>query len=203
MTGISRQQVLATVRSRLEAEGFRRVDRDEIYLLNLDDDAKGWLSLSSDMENGAVEISPKVGVRHERLHAAVDKLLERAAGTEPSVSRLLGYLMPQQSANLVWRFESSETLDTQARDLVAAIVTTGRPFMAAHADLEQLIDSLRDAVPWEYSQMRIPVALALLGRREEAEDFVRDELAKARSRTDPAAETFREFARRFELADAV
>lgn len=203
MTGVTRRQALASIRSRLEAEGFQTVGRDDIYLLDLGDEVKGWLSLSSEVEGGVVEISPKIGVRHEPLHAAVDRLLKRAGGTEPSVSKLLGYLMPQQSANLVWRFESAELVDAQADDLVAAIVTVGRPYMAAHSTLEALIDSLREAVPWEYSQVRIPVALALLGRRDEADEFVGAELAKVGSRTDPAAESFREFAHRFEEIDVV
>jgi len=183
----------------MEQAGFGKAG-DGIFTARLDDDGLGWAShITSSGSDGAIEISPKVGVRHEAVHRLVDRLSNRQAGTEPTVSTALGYLMPERSANVIWRFDGDTPLDDQARSLASSIVTHGRPFMLEHASLDSLIVALRDD-PW-YGPKRIPAALLLLGRADEVRGFLAAELKKIADRTDPrdlAATEFRTFAERFE-----
>jgi hypothetical protein len=169
-----------------------------LFGLTGDHDVVGWAShVVSRGENGAVEVSPKVGVRHESLHQFVDRLSERDGGFEPTISIVLGYLLPEKSANVVWRFDASTPLEDQAENLVQAVETYGRPFIRNHSALEDLLEDL-SADPW-YGPKRYPAALALLGRGVEAARALDVELEKITDRTDPrdvAAVEFRSFALR-------
>lgn len=197
MSKLRRRDVLDAVRIAMTDVGFETVGGNDVYARPIGDQVLGWVGLTTEVEGGVVEIAPKVGVRHERVHEIVDALRNRSSDGTPTVSTLLGYLMPQKSANVVWRFDDQDNFERQARDLVDAIETHGRPYIDANVDLETVVETLRGAVPWEYSQVRIPVALALLGRDDEARSFITDELANLGDREDPAAEAFRDFARAF------
>lgn len=180
--------------------GFEKLPGEGIFVARLDQDVLGWASQTTTRADGAIEVSPRVGVRHEPIHRMVDSLLGRQSHHEPTVSKSLGYLMPQQSANLVWRFDHGTDVAAQAADLAAAVGQYGRPYMLAHQTLDAIIETLKVNGPWEYSHQRIPVALLLSGRPTEAEAFVAAEIAKLAHRTDPrdlAAQEFRLFAERF------
>jgi hypothetical protein len=197
---VRRQGVTKEAAAAMKRAGFEKARGEGIFTVRLDGDVLGWAShMANRSSDGTIEISPKVGVRHEALHRLVDRLSEREAGTEPTISTVLGYLMPEQSANVVWRFDSQTPVDAQAANLASSIVEYGRPYMLEHASLEALIEALRDD-PW-YGPKRISAALLLLGRTDEAREFVAAELEKLAERTDPrdlAATEFRTFAERFE-----
>ena len=203
MTAPSRRDVLRALRFALEHDQFRRFGPGEIYALDIEPGVRGWLSLPAFLDSGVVEVSPTVGVRHDAVHAAVDALNGRPTGNAPTVATILGYLMPQRTANLMWRFESDAELEAQAEGLVAAVRAYGLPYMTTNAPLSAVVETLRSSVPWEYSRERIPVALDLLGRRAEAEAFVHSELHKLGGRQDAAASAFRAFAAAFLAADPV
>lgn len=191
------KDVLDAIRRAMADAGFAPVDGTDIYCTRIGDSILGWVGLTTEVESDGVKVAVKVGVRHEHIHELVDEVRGRSSSGAPTVSRMLGYFMPQQTANVVWCFVRETETDDQARDLVTAIVTYGRPYMDSLAEPEALIDALHRAAPWEYSQMRIPAALALAGRDDAARAFLTEELAKLGDRTDPAAESFREFAGRF------
>lgn len=90
-------------------------------------------------------------------------------------------------------------IDAQADNLASSIIEYGHPYMLEHASLDTLVEVLRKD-PW-YGPKRIPAALLLLGRADEAREFVAAEVENLADRTDPrdlAAVEFRRFAERFE-----
>jgi hypothetical protein len=197
MTGVRQQDVTKATAAAMVRAGWEQRGSG-LFRLPGDHDVVGWAShLVSRGDDGAVEISPKVGVRDESLHQLVDRLSERDGGFEPTISIVLGYLLPEKSANMVWRFDGSVPIEEQAENLVQAVETYGRPFIESHSALEDLLDGLA-ADPW-YGPKRYPAALALLGRRAEAGRALEIELAKVADRTDPrdvAAADLRNFALR-------
>lgn len=136
-----------------------------------------------------------VGVRHERVHALTEACNDDPpSGAVATISKSLGYLTPHRSANLVWEFRDVGLVSAQAADMVAAIERYGMPYMESNVSLESVIAELEESTPWIYSQMRIPAALALLGRSADARSFLARELREPGDRRDPAAEFLRRFA---------
>jgi hypothetical protein len=169
-------------------------------MVELQAEVLGWASAASRKTGPVFELSPKVGVRHQIIHATVDDLLGRRPSLEPTVSILLGYLMPERTANLVWRFEEPQLLEAQAANLVGAVLEYGRPFMEAYVGLEDVLVAMEqhpEFIPDEEGKKRIPVALALLGRHGEALALIDAELARLSGHEYPAATEYREFAASF------
>jgi hypothetical protein len=197
---MNRREVKSAARHALAAAGYRKSGRGEVFTAPLRDGVLAWVGLMTDpADDGVLETSPKVGVRHERLHRMADAAAGRRGGTRPTVSTLLGYLMPARTSNLVWRFDDPQLLEPQAEDMVGAIATFGGPYMEEHAGLPEVLAALRESVPWEYSQELIPAAYVCLGDPAAAEAFLDEELNKQQGRDDPAAANFREFAKRFRI----
>jgi hypothetical protein len=64
----------------------------------------GWLALQVKRDKDTFSVYPNVGVRHEELHRIIDQLYGRKPGNEPTLVCMLGYLMPQATANIAWEF---------------------------------------------------------------------------------------------------
>ena len=193
------EDVMQACVTAMERVGFEKKSRAATFLTPLGAEVFGWAShMVNHGQDGAVEITPKVGVRHEELHKLVDRLSGSPRnGGVATISVVLGYLMPQNSANVVWRFDRDTPTESQANDLAAAVIEFGRPYMLAHLSLEAIIDTLRSDT-W-YGPKRIPAALVLLGRDDEAREYLASELAKRDERTDPRdveAAEYRLFAER-------
>lgn len=188
----------------MEAGGFVQ-ESPEIYTLDMQDEFFGWVSLALYRSGEAFQIVAKVGLGHdgvEQLVSAASDPRARGRGRRPAVSKYLGYLMPQNSASVGWEFNPDVSHDRVAQNIAVSVLLYGRPYMDACADLERLVDLLKNAVPWEDSQDRIPAALVCLGRPNEALAFIDAELSEMRGRSDAAAKNFRRFAARFPAAIA-
>src|SRR4051794_37098328 len=157
----------------MERVGFDPMRGEGVFTMRLERDLLGWSGhMTTRTKDGAFEVFPKVGVRHEAIHRIADRLRDRAEDSAPTISTALGYLMPEGTANRIWRLDDEARVAEQAEDMADAIVEYGCPYMRAHVSLESLIAELEQSVPWEYSQIRIPVALVLSDRAGDARSFV-------------------------------
>lgn len=194
-----RKDVRTAVRAAMADAGFRKTGRGEIFVKPVASDVLAWISTGVHRdEEGILEISPNMGVRHERVHALIDACIDEPPdGTVATISRSLGYLTPHRSANLVWEFRDADLATAQAANMASAIERYGMPYVESHIRMDSLIAELEGSTPWIYGQMRIPAALALLGRKADARSFLERELRDLVDRHDPAAQFLRRFADRF------
>jgi hypothetical protein len=120
----------------------------------------------------------------------------RADVAVPTVSRLLGYLMPQHSGTVSWEFHASGQPEwpALAADLADNIERYALPWMRQYLTLEAILDGLDRDGMMIYNPERRPVALMLLGRSREAGEQLDAELRALGNRTDGAAEDYRRFA---------
>jgi hypothetical protein len=196
MSAGDRKQILRTARNALATVGYSKEGSGEVFTKPVAEDVLGWVGLMTDpADDGVLEISPKVGVRHEQLHRFVDRVAGRDGSLAPTVSKVLGYLMPAGTANVVWRFDDPTLYDAQAENMIEAISDYGVPYMRRNIALDHLVVTLRQDGLWEYSQELIPVAHVLNGDPESAKTFIDAELRKLAGRDDPAADDFRTFAK--------
>jgi hypothetical protein len=174
------------------------VKRRGLYLAPLAPGIERWLALPVKRDGDAFRVYPNVGVRHDELHETVDRLHERKPGNEPTLVRMLGYLMPQNSANVAWEFRGHGDPDWQARarNIAKHIERHAWPWLEQYVTLQAIFDGLDRDGMGTYAPERRPVALMLLGRPEGAAAQLQAELAALGDRTDPAAENFRRFAAR-------
>lgn len=199
-TAVKRQEVQRAIAAALTDAGYQKIPRAQSsFRKPLTTDVSGWVSyFSQRMPSGEIEVTPTVGVRHERMHELIDRLEERHSGSsEPTDAIILGYLMPQQTANLVWRFDLETPMDDQAQNLVEHVMRYGEPWMREHASAETIIEDMR--ADRRLHPARLPVALLLAGRAEEAREALDALLNEAGDRSDEVADDFRRFAERFRL----
>jgi hypothetical protein len=195
---VDRRQVEQAIATALTEAGYQRAPGDShTFVKPLADAVSGRVSyFIQRLGTGELEVSPTVSVRHERIHELIDRLQGRRGSiTEPTATIILGYLTPENTANLVWRFDSETPMDELARNLVEHVVRYGEPWMREHASEERIIEAAR--ADRKVLPERLPAALWLAGRPDDARaalDAERDEIG---DRTDAAAENFRRFAERF------
>jgi alkanesulfonate monooxygenase SsuD/methylene tetrahydromethanopterin reductase-like flavin-dependent oxidoreductase (luciferase family) len=100
---------------------------------------------------------------------------------------------------MVWRFDAETPIDEQAENLAEHAVHYGEAWMQERTPHEAIIEVVptdqRGSMP--VHPERLPVALWLAGRPDEAREALDAELRKAAGRTDAAAANFRRFADRF------
>lgn len=200
---VDRKQVDAAIVTALDAAGYMKAPREaHIFLKPLAEGVKGWVSYFAERtETGAIDVTPKIGVRHDRIHDLVDRFEpHRQLYAGPTASIILGYLLPENNPSLVWRFDHETPPDEVANGLAEYIVRYGEPWMRERIPHDAIIEQVRfdERGSSPVNPERLPVALWLAGRRDEARAALGAELSKAADRTDAAAENFRQFADRFE-----
>lgn len=167
-----------------------------IYTLPLVGDISGWVSLGIQRDGPILSVSPKVGVRHEGVHALVADLTSNPGWREtPTLSQYLGYLMAEQSANVVWEFGADDAgWEEQMTNLVEHVERVGRPWMKSFDSLDKILGGLGTyAMPPNLPLLR-PACLLLLEGADEARSAIAGELEAVSARTDPAAGDYRRFA---------
>lgn len=93
-------------------------------------------------------------------------------------------------------FSKDSPAEIVAEQLVYDVRKYGMAFMTDHLDLGALVEGMRTsrfAVRFMVAY-RIPAGLFLLGRMDEAQEFLKVELDETADRHDPAALRFRAFA---------
>jgi hypothetical protein len=161
--------------------------------------ASGWLGLNLATWSlpQVLHINPVVGVRHDSLEAI---LVSTAGWPAPvaSVSRPLGYLMPQNTF-VQWDFSSTGDLAAVAEDLATAVVTYGQPFIDHWSDWNTfshevassglLLDNVRF--------LMLPAVAAVNGDYELADRLIRQELERTAGEEDAYSKGYRDFANKF------
>jgi hypothetical protein len=175
-----------------------------VYILDLSPRRFGRLGFNTggDRANLDLRINPLVGV----TDLLVKKIATDLVGLPPQDPRdvftiftPLGYLMPQQKY-LEWKFSPEQPIGEGVRAMTEAIARYGIPFMRSHDDLDKIIEKMTLRQPWGWPNVldfTRPIALALAGRREEAEQAIARKLKELSGAQYPAAEQFRTFAARF------
>ena len=193
-----KKSVFECVLKHLSPLGWKR-RQPGIFTVRLNEETLDWLGLNTGRGYGPgiLEVNPVVGVVNERLERLVAELMEikYTPAIPPSVCGNIGYFTPEKTYKK-WMFQEGEDSEPLVVELVAAVETYGRLFMQRNADLHALYLTIRDsAIGYPHmAQYRIPAAGALLGKTEEAEEFLGATLREMESRTDQAAELFRKFA---------
>jgi len=196
--------VLRACQRPLEELGMKK-RRISAYALDLSPRRIGTLGFNSGGEHGPyvdLRINPLVGA----TDILIDRLFQELAGLPShkpweaaTVFTPIGYLMPQREY-LEWRFSPDRPFEAEVQSMTDAIAEYGLPFMRAHDDLGRIIEKLTLRRPWGWPhviQYTLPIALALEGRREEADEHMERKLREYLHATYPAAEQFRAFAARF------
>lgn len=185
----------------LVALGFRKRS-GQIYTVDLDSEAMGWLGLNSASEHqvsGVVEVNPVIGIRHQGIERVVAELQGLAFHEyqPPTVSINLGYLMPA-ARYMAWHVNTART-NGDIQDLVVSIRDYGVPYMREHSDLKAIGALLDEKVGFEHQLVyRCPVAWLVAGDRARASVALQDALNGLGKRSDAAAVELRRFAERFE-----
>jgi hypothetical protein len=184
----------------LSDRGFEH-RRKGVFHRYVSDSVLDWVGLIESVFDGELLIFPKIGVRHIDLERRVDILTDVRMSVYPTISDFLGYWMPNKTANYRWVFRGdAEECFEVGHDLARSISEFGGEFFERYHSLDAVAEQLRREVPWEYSRLRIPVALELLGRTADAKSFVQNELRGLEGHEDPASAEFREFSARWLVA---
>lgn len=200
--GASRELVTAVedaAARQLEELGFNR--KPHAYTVEVEQGVLGWVGLNRAVRRGDDQllVNPVIGVRHQALERQVALLVNEPFHPylPPSVSAPLSQLGSR--GDHLFREASVRKLDRQVKRMVDALASRASEFFERHASLEGLIGALRSGqfgVPDEVAY-RLPVALAMWDRRQEAGEQVRASLESLGQRDDAAARRFRAFAAAF------
>ena len=200
---ITNREALNAIAAALKEAGYTKVPREtRMFVKPLTQDVGGWVGCALHrMRTGEIEVMTTVAVRHNRLHDLIDRLSPQEQPSPGATTGiLLGYLLPEKTANMVWRFDRETPPDEVATGLANHLVRYGEPWMRARITHEAIIEQLRfdQRGPRPMLPQRLPVALLLAGQSDEARAALDVELKKIDGQTDPAANAFRRFAERFQ-----
>ncbi len=191
---------VATASPLLAEIGFRK-RAGGIFTKEFSPGILGWLGLNRATKHrarGEVEVNPVVGVRFQEVERLVAELcgIKFHEYVPPTVATPLGYVLPN-ARYTAWLFEPG-TAEQTASDMVKSISVHGVPFMQKLTSLDGLCAALdaRTGVREQIAYRR-PVAAFLAGDANKARELLDAFLAENDARTDPAATSFRRFARAF------
>ncbi|MDR1450598.1 MAG: hypothetical protein LBI84_10470 [Propionibacteriaceae bacterium] len=201
MTSAARSSAFADVSQRLQTVGFKK-RAGLLFTRDIADDVLGWLGLNRASRHtpaGCYEINPVVGIRHQGVERIIAELRKEKFHPymPPTVSRPLGYLMPDP------RYRSwtvSETNSGQSiNSLIEAIEDHAAPFIESHATLAGVCELLDDKMGFDHQLVyRRPVAWLLAGDIPRALRLVATAEEALGGRSDAAALEFRSFAAEFQ-----
>jgi len=170
-----REAILQSLDRRFDAAGYRRRQGHQAWYRVLDSERTYAIQLNFGLyeRQGAVRITPSVGVRHESIERAlVESSVVTGLGSHDRVT--FGKTLTELSGH------EYQTHVQQGAEPVAAGVWTdweshGRPFVESISDLEVVIGLLRSPEPraWccpgrDYRARLLPLALEVAGRRDDA-----------------------------------
>lgn len=175
-----KQSVLMKCHDALTAAGFTRF-RKEAVDWPIDGDFHCWVGLNSALESEHVDINPFVGVHVvpiEKLWTTlkVGKYPGKYSRTVATYARHMGELTPDEP---IFRFTRHTDVDIEADRLARLYSSAGLTYARSIARYELLLPLLQERAEMRgaYPE-RVASCLYLMGRKSEAEDFVRRYLAK-------------------------
>jgi hypothetical protein len=193
-------QVMTLAQDELSKAGLKKRN-GEIYTFDVIEGVIGWVGLNRAVarDDAVLEINPVVGVRHQDIEKMLAAFLDKEYHSyiPPTSSRHLGYLM-QAKTYVPWLFSADGNNQLAVQEMVSTINKYGRPFIENNASLKILCKTLiesRSEIPMQRAY-RIPVILFALGKRDEANAFLAEEVTKLGDQVDSAAKQYRRFAER-------
>lgn len=191
-----REDAYSYVDQAVASIGFER-QAQGIYVNHVSEDVAWWLSvsISRDKASGVYEAMANIGVRHCQLHALVSEITG-SAWLNPTFATLLGHLMPQETASVVWEFApaNGEIWRDQAESLVDHVIQYGIPWMESSITLPDFLEGvLKFGIP-PYRPVFVPAIQFLMKEHAQAHRTLTNELAALGERQDEAAWDYRQFA---------
>jgi len=184
------RDIYRMIQDRLCATGMRRHSKG-IYSREITPGAMGVVRLNAATKYG-FSINPLIGIQYLPLEHLLAELKEwsfHPTKCGDSIASPIGYLGP---AHMLWEWKFEEGRDNAATvdEMVREITTTGFRYMEENCTLEKICERL--AVDRHFMMgndvYQLPVGYLMLGRFDEAEKVVRDELAKIAAHTPPTIE---------------
>ena len=184
------RQIYRLIEDRLCACSIQRHSKG-VYLRGITGDARGTIRLNASTKY-RFELNPIIGVQYLPLEYVVAELDDREwhpTKSGDSIARPIGYLGP---AHMFWTWKFEEDRDNAATvaEMVKEITTIGFRYMEENCTLEKICERL--AVDRHFIMgndvHQLPVGYMMLGRFDEAERIVRDELAKIAAHKPPTIE---------------
>ena len=192
------QKVMKLLEERLVANGYRK-SKFGIFIKSGGAGLLMWLGLNRAKRSGLVEINPVVGIRHQRVEGLVAELNgEKADQVVPATAAMnVGYLS-RADRYQAFLFGEGRPDDEVASELTNAVLSAGRHFLQENEDLTGLINTLSTSKKLnpEQTAYRLPVALFLAGRADEAVQALDAKLGQIAGRMDPAGTRYVTFAAR-------
>jgi hypothetical protein len=170
------REIPKMARGPIEKIGFFNV-KGGIFRLNLTNDTSGWLGLPGATKKSGgrlFEINPVIGVRHQPLEKLTSELegLPYDEYIPPSIMTPIGYIMPEKIF-IGWRFIQETHHEKRIQEMVDAIIDYGLPYIMANDSLEKMVHTMLHGVNYQtHPHLRIPAGLYLLGRIDEAIDYI-------------------------------
>jgi hypothetical protein len=203
-----RDEINRRIYAEMQAHGFR-ARKSGIHTRDLDGDALCWVAVSGHVSRltGLVSIIPNVGAHIRSIERLVSDLSGGArhpyhpptamvTAAEFTPYEQIGRSMPKINW---WMLASNEDVDQQLPIIIRAVAVDGLAWAERHRDLDTLIAHMRSQPGNVMFDARLPVALLLAGRRDEALQVVEGFLVRGLHRTDEVVSDYRKFATRFRM----
>jgi len=188
-TGFYRE-IYRMIEERLCAAGMRRHSIG-IFSWSITNDASGVVRLNTATKY-RLEINPLIGVQYLPLEHLLAELKERPfhpTNCGDTITSPIGYLGPAHMF-WMWKFEVDRDNAATVDEMVEEITTIGFRYMEDNCTLEKICERL--AVDRHFMMgndvYQLPVGYLMLGRFDEAEKVVQDELAKIAAHERPTIE---------------
>lgn len=192
-------RICSLVEERLASIGFTRRRRRNLYRMPLDDEIEGWLGLNTDLGRDAppmFRINPVIGVDHLGIRSLFNKWFpgRRQLDVGPVISSPLGYLMPANTFNM-WDFHPDRDNAVAIDAMVSDVRDYGITFIRSYDTLPKLVEGMQDTryCPRDHRAFDLPIALLLLGRCDEANQAVHEELKRRRAMPESSYENSRRY----------
>ncbi len=201
---ISKRPTLKTIVSIIERDFVPKGARKHkhSYVWPVTNGFSGWLGLNTILARAddAVGLNPIVGIVSEEIEAIL-RSTSAWPQPAPTISISLGYLLPEKRY-IEWAFatQSTSSLEVEAEKLIACVMQYAVPFIESNASLPAIVANLEQMRPTtnkESATYRLPVAYLVQGNAERARRYVQGQLAAIKTRTDIAANAYRQFAANF------
>ena len=188
------REVLPITRSLLSEHGFTR-DREGIYIRSIVPGFDFWLGLQRAHRGSALEIFPVVGLRSLDIERLVQELLDKPV-FQPTLITSLRSVSPSPFKECI----ISSLIDMACiHDLVRGVEEHAMPIFSGLANLTAITECIaaRRFIHNENAHVRLPIALFMLGRVEEAKSACRGFVRSLDGTLGPAAESYRRFSEKF------
>ena len=184
------REVYRLIEQKLCALGMRKYDQG-IYGRDLTADARGMVGLNAATKYG-FSINPLIGVQYLPLERVLGELKGREFHPTKcgnSITKAIGYLGLAHRFR-EWDFEEGRDNVATVDEMAGEITTIGFRYMEENCTLEKVCE--RIAVDRHFMMgndvYQLPVGYMMLGRFDDAERIVRNELAKIAAHKPPTVE---------------